>query len=53
MLNFCYNCVDRHLETNGDKTAIVYDSTICNVIKKYTFKELHDNVSRLGGVLEK
>ncbi len=50
-LNMCYNCVDRHLETQGDKTALVYDSTICNVVKSYTFKELHDEVSRLGGCM--
>jgi len=52
-MNICYNCVDRHLKTNGDKTALVYDSSDCKIIKKYTFKELHDNVSRLGGLMKK
>ena len=23
-LNACYNCLDRHLETRGDKTAIIW-----------------------------
>jgi hypothetical protein len=38
MVNICHNCVDRHLEKLGDHTALVYDSTICNVKKKFTFK---------------
>ena len=26
-MNMCYNCLDRHLETQGDKIALAYDST--------------------------
>jgi propionyl-CoA synthetase len=52
VLNLCHNCVDRHLEKLGDNVALVYDSTICNKKVKYTFKELHDHVSRLGGVMQ-
>jgi propionyl-CoA synthetase len=51
MVNICYNCVDRHLDSCGDDIALVYDSTIINTVVKYTFRELHDNVSRLGGLM--
>jgi len=52
MMNMCYNCVDRHLKTQGEKIALIYDSTICNTIQKYTFNQLHDNVSKLGSVFQ-
>ena len=28
-LNVAYNCVDRHLATRGDKTAILWEGDIC------------------------
>jgi len=52
MTNICYNCVDRHLATLADNTALVYDSTIVNKQVIYTFRDLHDNVSRLGGLMQ-
>jgi len=53
-INTCYNAVDRHIENGfGDQTAIIYDSPVTDTIKKYSFKELHHEVSRLAGVLVK
>ncbi len=51
-LNACYNCLDRHLEKRGDKTALIveyYDGTV----KKYTYKELHSEVCKFANVLKK
>ena len=50
-LNVCYNCVDRHLATRGDKVAIIFEGDDPKVDAHITFRELHDHVSRLGNVL--
>jgi len=49
-LNVCANCVDRHLETRGDQTAIIWESDDPNVAKHITYNQLHDHVSRLANV---
>jgi acetyl-CoA synthetase len=52
-LNITENCLDRHLETRGDKTAIIWepnepgDPTV-----KYTYKELHAEVCKFSNVLK-
>ena len=52
-LNACHNCLDRHLGTeNENKTAIIWEGNEPDEIKKYTFKELHAQVSRFGNVLK-
>lgn len=51
-LNTCYNAVDVHVENgDGDQTAIIYDSPVTGTIRKYTFLQLQDEVSRFAGVL--
>jgi len=50
-LNVGYNCLDRHLETRGDKTAIVWESDDGEV-KNYTYKKLHEEVCRFANVLK-
>ena len=52
-LNVTYNCIDRHLDTKGDQTAIVWESDDPNLEKSYTYKELHKEVSRFSNVLKK
>ena len=53
-LNITENCLDRHLENNGEKTAIIWEpndpaeSTI-----KYSYNELHQEVCRFSNVLKK
>ncbi|MCF8056494.1 MAG: propionyl-CoA synthetase [Desulfocapsa sp.] len=52
-LNTCYNAVDRHVEAGrGDQTAIIYDSPVTDTIRKITYKELQNDVSRFAGALK-
>ena len=51
-LNTCYNAVDRHVEAgHGDNLAFIYDSPVTNTVKKLTYNELLDLVSKFAGVL--
>ncbi|MCV6595665.1 MAG: acetate--CoA ligase [Mangrovicoccus sp.] len=53
-LNACYNCVDRHLETRGDQTAIIFEPDNPDEPAQHiTYKELHTEVCKMAGVLEK
>tara|TARA_B100000700_G_scaffold236820_2_gene262831 strand:- start:56406 stop:58334 length:1929 start_codon:yes stop_codon:yes gene_type:complete len=52
-LNVTYNCIDRHLESRGDQTAIIWESDDPNLEKSYTYNELHKEVSRFANVLKK
>ena len=50
--NTCYNAVDIHVDNgNGDRTAVIYDSPVTDVIRKITFAELKDQVAKFAGVL--
>jgi acetyl-CoA synthetase len=53
-LNFCYNCIDRHLDEKGDKTALIWipEPTKEKPVK-LTYKQLHDGVCRFANVLKK
>jgi propionyl-CoA synthetase len=51
-LNTCYNAIDYHIEQGrGDQTAIIYDSPVTGQIRKITYRELRDEVSRFAGAL--
>ncbi len=52
-LNTCYNALDVHIdkEGRGDRVALIYDSPVTDTIKKYTYKELRDEVAKFAGVL--
>lgn len=52
-LNVCHNAVDRHLETSGNKTAIIWEGDDPSESKDITYKELHAEVSRFANVLKK
>ena len=53
-LNIAYNCLDRHLENGrADKTAIIWEGEPEGDQKKFTFKELHAEVSKFANVLKK
>jgi len=53
-LNFCYNCLDRHLEKNGNKTALIWIPEPTNEKPvKLTYKQLYDGVCRFANVLKK
>ncbi len=49
-LNVSANCVDRHLATRGDQTAIIWESDDPTVDKHITYTELHENVCKLANV---
>ena len=51
-LNVCANCVDRHLETRGDQTAIIWEGDDPEVDKHITYKELHEHVCRLSNAMK-
>ncbi|XP_045454552.1 acyl-CoA synthetase short-chain family member 3, mitochondrial [Melitaea cinxia] len=51
-LSVCYNAVDRHVAAGfGDQVALVYDSPLTDTVKRITYSELQDQVSRLAGKL--
>lgn len=52
-LNVSYNCIDRHLETRGDQTAIIWEGDDPSEHKHISYRELHENVSRYANVLKK
>jgi acetyl-CoA synthetase len=54
ILNVTENCLDRHLETRGDKTAIIWEPDSPDApAKKLTYRELHTEVCRFANVIKK
>ncbi len=52
-MNTCFNALDRHvIAGRADQVALIYDSPVTNTIRKYTYRELLDEVSRFAGVLK-
>ena len=51
-LNVSYNCLDRHLATRGDQTAIIWEGDDPSVSKKFTYSELHRDVCKFANVLK-
>ena len=51
-LNACFNCVDRHLETYGDKTAIIWEGDDPKDNEKISFQTLHKNVCKFANLLK-
>jgi len=52
VLNVAYNCLDRHLETRGDETAIIWEGDEPTVSGGLTYRELHAEVCRMANVLK-
>ncbi len=51
-LNASYNCLDRHLDTRGDQTAIIWEGDDPAESKHITYREAHAEVCRLANVLK-
>ena len=51
-LNASANCLDRHLETRGDQTAIIWEGDEPDNAKHITYKELHEDVCRFANALK-
>ncbi|SMD14604.1 acetate--CoA ligase, partial [Primorskyibacter flagellatus] len=52
-LNVAANCVDRHLATRGDQTAIIFEPDNPEEEAKHiTYRQLHGHVCRMANILE-
>ena len=51
-LNVSYNCIDRHLETRADQTAIIWEGDDPNDDKRLTYSELHAEVCKFSNALK-
>ena len=51
-LNAAYNCIDRHLATRADQTAILWEGDSPSEQRHVSYGELHDSVCRLANVLK-
>jgi acetyl-CoA synthetase len=51
-LNVSYNCIDRHLATKADTTAIIFEGDNPDDSLSVTYQELHDHVCRLANLLK-
>jgi acetyl-CoA synthetase len=52
-LNACYNCLDRHLGTKKEnQVALIAEGNDPSESWKYTYKELHTEVSKFANVLK-
>lgn len=52
-LNVSANCIDRHLETRGDQTAILFEpDEPGDEAQHITYRELHSHVCRFSNVLK-
>jgi acetyl-CoA synthetase len=50
--NAAYNCLDRHLATRGDQTAIIWEGDDPADSKHISYRELHEEVSKFANVLK-
>ncbi|MCP3662816.1 MAG: acetate--CoA ligase [Gammaproteobacteria bacterium] len=52
-LNVSVNCLDRHLESRGDQTAILWEGDSPDESKAITYREMHADVNKFANVLKK
>lgn len=50
-LNITTNCIDRHLATRADQTAIIWEGDEPDQDKHISYRELHEQVCRFANVL--
>ncbi|TMG72997.1 MAG: acetyl-coenzyme A synthetase, partial [Betaproteobacteria bacterium] len=50
-LNASYNCLDRHLKTQGDKTAIIFEADDGKVTR-ITYRQLYHKVCQFANALK-
>ncbi len=51
-LNVSVNCIDRHLKTRADQTAIIWEGDDPNASRRISYAELHREVCRFANVLK-
>ena len=52
VLNASANCIDRHLESRGDRTAILWEGDDPGDSRAISYRELHEEVCRFANVLK-
>jgi acetyl-CoA synthetase len=50
-LNVSYNCLDVHLQSQGDKTAIIFEAE-AGAVRRLNYRELHAEVCRFANALK-
>lgn len=54
LLNACYNCIDRHLDKNGSKTALIFERDDPSAESEHiTYRRLYEEVCRFANVLKR
>jgi acetyl-CoA synthetase len=51
-LNVSANCIDRHLASRGEQTAIIWEGDEPDQSKHISYRELHEQVCKLANVLK-
>jgi acetyl-CoA synthetase len=51
-LNVSFNCLDRHLDSRGDQTAILWEGDDPGQDRKISYRELHADVNRFANALK-
>lgn len=51
-LNVSYNCIDRHLPTKANDTAIIFEGDEPDSQDHISYQALHDNVCRMANLLK-
>ena len=51
-LNVSYNCLDRHLKSRGDQTAIIWEGDDPGTDKNISYCELYEEVCKFANVLK-
>jgi len=51
-LNVSYNCIDRHLPSRADQTAIIFEGDEPGTHRNISYQELHDEVCRFANILK-
>lgn len=52
VLNASYNCLDRHLESRGEQTAILYEGDEPGSSRHITYRELHEETCKFANALK-
>ena len=52
-INISENCIDRHLEKNGNKIALIWEGDDPSESKKITYNQLSSEVNKFANVLKK
>ena len=51
-INVSYNCIDRHLATRANQTAIIWEGDNPEESKNISYQELHDEVCKLANAMK-